>query len=61
LHAKLEPLFREELATYGHIYMFPYLPRVHPEALPFDMIPGRTNEARAMIHMILNNLDPKVA
>jgi urocanate hydratase len=41
--------------------MFNYLPRVCPEALPFDMIPGKTIEARAMQHMILNNLDPKVA
>ena len=61
LHSKLDAIFREELKTYGHIYMFNYLPRVHPEALPYDMIPGQTMEARAMIHMILNNLDPKVA
>jgi len=41
--------------------MFNYMPSVNPEAIPFDHIPGKTPEARAMIHMILNNLDPKVA
>lgn len=61
LHAQLDPIFRKELEQYGHIYMFNYLPRVFPEALPFEMIPGKTIEARAMQHMILNNLDPKVA
>jgi urocanate hydratase len=41
--------------------MFNYLPRVPPEALPIDVIPGKTIEARSMIHMILNNLDQRVA
>jgi|LauGreDrversion4_2_1035121.scaffolds.fasta_scaffold136537_1 hypothetical protein len=40
LHAKLDPIFRKELETYGHIYMFNYLPKVHLQAIPFDMIPG---------------------
>jgi urocanate hydratase len=61
LHPKLDPIFRKELETYGHIYMFNYMPREHPAALPFDMIPGKTVDARAMTLMILNNLDPKVA
>ena len=61
LHPKLEKIFRDELEQYGHIYMFNYMPKVSPEAIPFDMIPGRTVEARAMQHMILNNLDPRVA
>ncbi len=41
--------------------MFNYLPRVPLEALPYDLCPGTLPEAKAMIHMILNNLDPKVA
>ena len=61
LHAKLEPVFREELAQYGHIYMFNLLPRVALEAMPIEQIPGQTTEAKAMTHMILNNLDPRVA
>ena len=40
LHPKLEPIFRKELETYGHIYMFNYLPKVHLSAIPYDMIPG---------------------
>ena len=61
LHGKLSQIFREELNQYGHIYAFNYLPREPLEALPLDLIPGKTAEARAMIHMILNNLDPRVA
>ena len=61
LHGALIPIFREELHKYGHIYAFNYLPRVHLEAIPISMIPGKTVEARAMTHMILNNLDPIVA
>ena len=61
LHPSLSQIFRQELNDYGHIYMFNYLPRVPLEALPIDIIPGKTLEARAMTHMILNNLDPRVA
>ena len=61
LHPKLEKIFRQELEEYGHIYMFNYMPKSSLEAIPFDKIPGRTVEARAMTHMILNNLDPRVA
>ena len=61
LHDKLEPVFRAELEKYGHIYMFNYIPRVHLEALPISMIPGRCVDGRAMMHMIMNNLDVKVA
>ena len=41
--------------------MFNYMPKVPLEAVPFNLIPGNSTEARAMIHMILNNLDPLVA
>jgi urocanate hydratase len=61
LHPKLEKVFREELEQYGHIYMYHYMPKVNLEAIPFETIPGKMTEARAMIHMILNNLDPRVA
>jgi len=61
LHPTLSKVFRDELEKYGHIYMFNYMPKVNLEAVPFDLIPGQTSEARAMIHMILNNLDPRVA
>jgi urocanate hydratase len=61
LHAKLRPICRHELDTYGHIYFYHLLPQKHLWAIPFDCIPGNTLEARAMTHMILNNLDPAVA
>lgn len=41
--------------------MFNYLPKVPLEAIPYDLCPGTHPEAKAMIHMILNNLDPRVA
>lgn len=41
--------------------MFNYLPRVGLEALPINLLPGQTVEAKAMMHMILNNLDNRVA
>jgi urocanate hydratase len=41
--------------------MFNYLPKIPLEAIPYELIPGKSVEARSMIHMILNNLDPRVA
>ncbi len=61
LHPQLTKIFQAEMEKYGHIYMFNYMPKVDLQAIPFSEIPGRTVEARAMIHMILNNLDPRVA
>ena len=61
LHGKLSSIFREELNQYGHIYAFNYLPRAPLEAIPIELIPGKSIEAKAMMHMIMNNLDPRVA
>lgn len=61
LHPQLTKIFQAEMEQYGHIYMFNYMPKTDLEAIPFAEIPGQTVEARAMIHMILNNLDPRVA
>jgi urocanate hydratase len=61
LHPKLKQIFEKELEEYGHIYMFNYLPKFHLEAIPIDLLPGDNDTAKSMIHMILNNLDPKVA
>ena len=61
LHPKLGHIFREELHNFGHIYAFNYLPKVPLEALPYDLLPGQSMDAKAMQHMILNNLDPRVA
>ena len=61
LHAALRPVCEHELDTYGHIYFYHLLPREHLWAIPFESIPGKTKEGRAMTHMILNNLNPEVA
>ena len=61
LHEKLIPIFNKELEEYGHIYMYNYLPKVNLESIPFELIPGKSHTAKSMMHMILNNLDPKVA
>lgn len=61
LHVSLRPVCEHELDTYGHIYFYHLLPREHIWAIPYDDIPGNTQDAKAMTHMILNNLNPDVA
>ena len=51
LHAALAPEFAEELKKYGRIYM----------ARPIDEYPARSRQAAAIMLMIQNNLDPRVA
>jgi len=61
IHQKLAQIFKKELEEFGHIYMFNYLPNVDLEAVPLHYLPGKCDKAKSMMHMILNNLDPKVA
>jgi len=60
-HAELAPEFARELTEYGHIYMYRFMPREPLFAVPADEIPTRSAQAAAIIHMLLNNLDPRVA
>jgi len=60
-HAELAPEFAEELREYGHIYMYRFMPQENLYAVPTHEIPARSHQAAAIIHMILNNLDPRVA
>lgn len=60
LHSILQPICEYELETYGHIYFFHLLPPQHIWAIPYNDIPGKTMEGKAMTHMILNNLNPDV-
>jgi len=60
-HAELAPEFAQELAEYGHIYMYRFMPTQPLHAVPADKIPTKCRQAAAIIHMILNNLDPAVA
>ena len=61
LHAALAPEFAEELRTYGRIYMYRYRPTYEMYARPIDDYPHRSRQAAAIMMMIQNNLDPRVA
>jgi urocanate hydratase len=61
LHAVLAPEFAEELKKYGRIYMYRYRPKYEMYARPIDEYPARSRQAAAIMLMIQNNLDPRVA
>ncbi|XP_028575068.2 urocanate hydratase [Podarcis muralis] len=60
-HEVLAPEFAKELRDYGHIYMYRFCPRIEMRAYPIQEYPCKTIEAAAIMHMIMNNLDPAVA
>lgn len=60
-HAELIPEFSEELETYGRIYMYRLRPDYKMYARPIDEYPGKSLQAKAIMHMIQNNLDYAVA
>ncbi|XP_023230308.1 urocanate hydratase-like [Centruroides sculpturatus] len=61
LHNILAPEFLEELENYGHIYMYRFRPSIEMRAYPIDQYPAKCQKAAAIMLMIMNNLDPKVA
>ncbi|XP_050412129.1 urocanate hydratase isoform X1 [Patella vulgata] len=61
LHERLAPEFVEELREYGHIYMYRFRPNIEMRAYPINDYPAKTRQAAAVMHMIMNNLDPHVA
>uniref|UniRef100_A0A8C9WU07 Urocanate hydratase n=1 Tax=Scleropages formosus TaxID=113540 RepID=A0A8C9WU07_SCLFO len=61
LHATLAAEFAQELRQYGHIYMYRFCPPISMRAYPIDQYPCRMRQAAAIMHMIMNNLDPAVA
>ena len=61
LHAKLAPEFAKELADYGRIYMYRYRPSYKIYARPIDEYPAKSRQAAAIMAMIQNNLDERVA
>ncbi len=61
LHAALAPEFAQELRDYGRIYMYRYRPANDIFARPIDQYPARSRQAAAIMAMIQNNLDPRVA
>src|SRR5690606_28915204 len=60
-HPVLLPEFREELEKYGRIYMYRYRPDYPMYARPIFDYPGKSEQAKAIMLMIQNNLDPAVA
>ncbi|WP_304138142.1 urocanate hydratase [Mesonia mobilis] len=60
-HATLLPEFKEELETYGRIYMYRFRPDYKMYARPIDEYPGESQQAKAIMLMIQNNLDYAVA
>nr|WP_294927954.1 urocanate hydratase [uncultured Flavobacterium sp.] len=60
-HAELLPEFSEELETYGRIYMYRFRPDYKMYARPIGEYPGKSLQAKAIMHMIQNNLDYAVA
>ena len=60
-HAELAPEFRQELEEFGRIYMYRLRPDHEMYARPLEDYPGRSEQARSIMLMIQNNLDPKVA
>jgi urocanate hydratase len=61
LHSILGPEFKEELDRYGRIYMYRYQPDYEIFARPIDHYPGKSVQAKSIMLMIQNNLDPAVA
>lgn len=61
LHPALATEFAAELRDYGRIYMYRYRPSNEILARPIDEYPARCPQAAAIMAMIQNNLDPRVA
>ena len=60
-HQELAEEFLTELKEYGHIYMYRFRPDYEMYARPISEYDAKTPEAAAMMLMIQNNLDPRVA
>ncbi len=60
-HQVLAPEFADELNKYGRIYMYRFRPDYEMFARSIDQYPAHSKQAAAIMLMIQNNLDPKVA
>lgn len=60
-HKTLLPEFKAELETYGRIYMYRFRPDYKMYARPISEYPGKSEQAKAIMLMIQNNLDYAVA
>lgn len=60
-HAVLAREFAQELKQYGRIYMYRFRPDYAIYARPIQHYPGKSLQAKAIMHMLSNNLDYAVA
>ena len=60
-HKTLVTEFGKELKDFGRIYMHRFRPTYEMKARSIDDYPGKCEQAKAIMLMIQNNLDPKVA
>lgn len=60
-HAELIPEFKEELETYGRIYMYRFRPDYKIHARSINDYPHQSTQAAAIMLMLSNNLDYAVA
>ena len=60
-HAELLPEFKEELEDFGRIYMYRFRPNYDMKARSISDYPGKSEQAKAIMLMIQNNLDYAVA
>ena len=60
-HKKLIDEFSSELEKYGRIYMYRFRPDYEMYARPIEDYPHKSKEAAAIMLMIQNNLDKRVA
>ena len=60
-HSILINEFKEELETYGRIYMYRFRPDHKIFARPIEDYPAKSKEAAAIMLMIQNNLDDAVS
>ncbi len=61
LHKDLIPEFNSELKKFGRIYMYRFKPDYEMHARPIEDYPHKSKEAAAIMLMIQNNLDRRVA
>lgn len=60
-HSKLASEFLQELKEYGRIYMYRFMPQHEIKARGISDYPGQSEQAKALMLMIQNNLDHAVA
>ena len=60
-HKELAEEFAQELKEYGRIYIYRFKPAYEIYARPIHEYPAKSQQAAAIMLMIQNNLDPKVA